>query len=47
MSKIYNVYKEIAQKFDWKVVNCADKNFARSSTDIHENILALVEEILI
>ena len=47
MSKIYNVYKEIAQKFDWKVVNCADKNFARSTTDIHENILALVEELLI
>lgn len=47
MSKVYNVYKEIAQKFDWKVVNCADKNFARSSTDIHENILALVEELLI
>ena len=47
MGKIYNVYKEIAQKFNWKVVNCADKNFARSSTDIHENILALVEELLI
>ena len=47
MNKIYNVYKEIAQKFDWKVVPCADKNFARSTTDIHENILALVEELLI
>ena len=47
MKKIYDVYREIAQKFDWKVVNCADKNFARSSTDIHENILALVEELLI
>ena len=47
MNKIYTVYKKIAQKFDWKVVNCADRNFARSSTDIHENILALVEELLI
>ena len=47
MNKIYDVYKEIAQKFDWKVVNCADRNFVRSSTDIHENILALVEELLI
>ena len=47
MKKIYDVYREIAQKFDWKVVNCADRNFARSSTDIHENILALVEELLI
>lgn len=47
MQKVYNVYKETAQKYGWKVVNCADKNFARSSTDIHENILAMVEEILI
>ena len=49
MEKIYNIYKEIAQRFDWKVVNCADKNkvYARSSTDIHENVLALVEELLI
>ena len=47
MNKIYITYKEIAQKFDWKIVNCADKNFARSSTDIHENILAIVEELLI
>jgi len=47
MNKIYVTYKEIAQKFGWKTVNCADKNFARSSTDIHENILAIVEELLI
>ena len=47
MQKVYNVYKETAQKYGWKVVNCADKNFARSSTDIHENILAMVEELLI
>ena len=47
MNKIYNVYKKIAQKFGWKVVKCADRSFARSSTDIHENILALVEELLI
>ena len=47
MNKTYKVYKEIAQKFGWKVVSCADKNFARSTTDIHENILALVEELLL
>ena len=47
MSKIYTVYKEIAQKFDWKVVSCAEGSFARSTTDILENILALVEELLI
>ena len=47
MEKTYNVYKEIAQKFGWRIVNCADKNFARSTTDIHENILAIVEELLI
>ena len=47
MNKTYNAYKEIAKKFGWKVVSCADKNFARSTTDIHENILALVEELLL
>ncbi|MCR5833155.1 MAG: deoxynucleoside kinase [Selenomonadaceae bacterium] len=47
MIKTYNVYKEISARFGWKVVNCADKNFALSSTDIHESILALVEELLI
>ena len=47
MNKIYATYKELAQKYNWKVVNCASGNFARSTMDIHENILTLVEEILI
>ena len=47
MAKIYAAYKELAQKYSWKVVNCASGNFARSTMDIHENILTLVEEILI
>ena len=47
MAKIYTTYKEIALKFGWKVVDCADKNIARSTMDIHENVLALVEELLI
>ena len=47
MAKVYNVYKEIAQKYGWKIVNCAKGSFARSTTDIHEDVLTLVEEILI
>ena len=47
MRKTYNVYREIAVKYGWKVVNCANKSFARSTTDIHEDIFRLVEEILI
>ena len=47
MAKTYRAYKEIAHKYGWKVVECADKNFARSTTDIHEDILSLVEELLI
>lgn len=47
MTNTYNAYKEIAQKFGWRIVECADKNFARSVTDIHENVLALVEELLL
>ena len=45
--KIYDMYKELAHKFGWKIVNCSERNFARSSMDIHEEILRLVEEILI
>ncbi len=47
MLKTYNAYKEIAQKYGWRFVNCANGNFARSTTDIHENVLALVEELLL
>ena len=47
MRKIYGSYKELAQKYGWKVVDCAIGNFARTTTDIHEEILPLVEEILL
>ena len=47
MSKIYETYKELAKKYDWKVVDCAKGNFARSSTDIFEDVFPLVEEILL
>ena len=46
-SKTYAMYKKLANKYGWKIVNCADRNFARSTTDIHEDIFRLVEEILI
>lgn len=47
MNKTYDTYKKIAKKYGWRVVNCAAGNFARSTMDIHEEILTLVEEILI
>ena len=47
MLKTYNSYKEIAQKYGWRFVSCANGNFARSTTDIHEDILSLVEELLL
>jgi len=47
MEKTYYIYNEIAKKFGWKIIHCADGNFARSSMDIHQNIMALVEELLI
>ena len=46
-NKIYNMYKELARKYGWRVVNCQSGSFARSTMDIHEEILTLVEEILI
>lgn len=47
MTKIYATYKDLAKKFGWKVVNCANGIQPRSTTDIHEDILRLVENLLI
>lgn len=47
MQKTYETYKDIARKYGWCVVNCSVGSFARSTMDIHEEILTLVEEILI
>ncbi len=47
MLKSYNAYKEIAEKFHWKVIDCSAGNFAKSAIDIHEEIFGLVETMLI
>ena len=47
MVKSYNAYKEIAKKFDWKIIDCAAGNFAKSAVDIHEEIFRVVETMLI
>ena len=45
--KTFKIYQELAQKYGWKTVNCAENNFARSSLDIEEDIFRLVEEMLL
>ena len=47
MKKSYAAYKEIAKKFDWKVINCAAGNFTKSAVDIHDEIFQVVESMLI
>lgn len=47
MVKSYNAYKEIAKKFDWKIIDCAAGNFTKSAVDIHEEIFRVVETMLI
>lgn len=47
MLKSYKLYKELAQKYDWKIVNCAANNFARSALDIEADVFRLVEEMLL
>lgn len=47
MEKSYKMYVELAQKYGWKTINCAENNFARSSLDIEQDIFRLVEEMLI
>ena len=45
--KTYKIYTDLAQKYDWKIVNCAENNFARSTIDIEQDIFRLVEEMLL
>lgn len=45
--KSFKIYQELAKKYDWKTINCAAGNFARSSIEIHEDIFRLVEEMLL
>lgn len=47
MVKSYKIYLELAQKYDWKTIKCAENNFARSSLDIEEDVFRLVEEMLL
>ena len=47
MVKSYKTYVELAQKYGWKTINCAENNFARSSIDIADEVFRLVEEILL
>ena len=47
MLKSYKTYCEIAAKFGWKTIDCAEGNFAKSAIDIEQEIFALVEEMLI
>lgn len=47
MVKSYKMYVELAQKYNWKTIKCAENNFARSSLDIEQDIFRLVEEMLL
>ena len=47
MVKSYKTYCELAKRYNWKIVNCAANNFARSAIEIHDEIFSLVEELLI
>ena len=47
MVKAYKTYCELAKKYNWKVINCAENNFARSSIDISDEVFRLVEELLL
>ena len=47
MAKSYKTYCELAQKYNWKTINCAENNFARSSIDIADEVFRLVEELLL
>ena len=45
--KSYKIYQELAKKYDWKIINCAENNFARSALDIEQDVFRLVEEMLL
>ena len=45
--KTYNMYKNLARKYGWRVVDCSAGSFARSTMDIHEEIVTLVDGLLL
>lgn len=47
MVKSYKMYVELAQKYNWQTIKCAENNFARSSIDIEQDVFRLVEEMLL
>ncbi len=47
MEKSYKTYCELAKKYNWKIINCAENNFARSAIDIEQDIFRIVEEMLL
>ncbi len=47
MLRAYKAYCEVADKFGWKTIDCAEGNFAKSALDIGEEVFRMVEELLI
>ncbi len=46
LSACYQAYLEVAEKYGWKRIACADGDAVRSIADIHEDIYRLTETLL-
>lgn len=44
--KCHTVYKQMAQKYGWEIINCALNGRLRSIEDIHEDIMSAVKNYL-
>ncbi len=46
LAKCYKLYKDIAAKYKWQIVNCVKENKLRSIEEIHQEIFSIVKNIL-
>ena len=46
LAKCHAVYEQMAQKYGWEIVDCAQNGIIRSIEDIHRDVMACIENYL-
>lgn len=46
MARCHEVYEQMAQKYDWDIVDCAKDGALRSIEDIHEDVFRAIKMYL-
>ena len=46
MKKAYETARELAEKYDWKIINCVEENKIKSIEEINNEIMKKIKEIV-